>query len=110
MPLNRRISDQIDQPKDKREYVRNLFAGVSSKYDLTNDVMSFGLHRRWKRHLVALAGLQQGHNVLDLAAGTGDLGREALAVGARRVHDASASRVGKNGDRRAHSTDVRRNP
>ena len=87
MPLNRRISDQIDQPKDKREYVRNLFASVSSKYDLTNDIMSLGLHRRWKRHLVALAELQQGHNVLDLAAGTGDLGREVLAVGTRHKLD-----------------------
>ena len=81
MLLNRRISDQINHPQGKNQYVRRLFAGVAEKYDLTNDVMSLGLHRHWKRRLIALAELRQGHRVLDLAAGTGDLGRGALASG-----------------------------
>lgn len=81
MTLNRRISDQIDDPSEKRRYVRALFAGVAEKYDLTNDVMSFGLHRRWKRRVLELARLEPGQRVLDLAAGTGDLARGALAAG-----------------------------
>ncbi len=77
--LKRRIARAIDDPGDKRRYVRRLFAGVSQRYDLTNDVMSFGLHRRWKRRVIELARLSPGQRVLDLAAGTGDLGRAALA-------------------------------
>ncbi len=80
LTLNRRISDKIEEPSEKRRYVRQLFAGVAKRYDLTNDVMSLGLHRRWKRRLLALADLQSGQRVLDLAAGTGDLGRGAFAA------------------------------
>lgn len=78
MKLNRRIAGQIERPADKRRYVRRLFASVADRYDLTNDVMSLGLHRRWKRRLLALADLRPHHRVLDLAAGTGDLARGAL--------------------------------
>lgn len=53
--------------------MRNLFGRVARRYNLTNDVMSLGLHRRWKRYLLELAGLERGLRVLDLAAGTGDL-------------------------------------
>ena len=83
MKLNRRISGRIDRPADKRQYVRRLFAGVAERYDLTNDVMSLGLHRRWKRRLLELADLRPGHRVLDLAAGTGDLAYGALDLADR---------------------------
>ena len=84
MKLNRRISGRIERPADKRRYVRRLFAGVAGRYDLTNDVMSLGLHRRWKRRLLELTDLRPGHRVLDLAAGTGDLARGALDLAARK--------------------------
>jgi demethylmenaquinone methyltransferase/2-methoxy-6-polyprenyl-1,4-benzoquinol methylase len=84
LKLNRRISGRIERPADKRRYVRRLFAGVAGRYDLTNDVMSLGLHRRWKRRLLELTDLRPGHRVLDLAAGTGDLARGALDLAARK--------------------------
>ncbi|MGH7540214.1 MAG: class I SAM-dependent methyltransferase, partial [Gemmatimonadota bacterium] len=73
MRLNRRIRSRIEDPEAKRRYVRALFDGIASRYDLTNDVMSFGLHRRWKRHVLRIAELRPGQAILDLAAGTGDL-------------------------------------
>ncbi len=76
--LNRDIAEQIREPKDKRAYVRRLFGDIAPRYDFTNDVMSLGLHRRWKRQLLRLTDLRPGLRVLDLAAGTGDLGRAAL--------------------------------
>lgn len=83
MSLRRRIGSQIEAPADKRRYVRGLFTGISRRYDLMNDVMSLGLHRRWKRRAVEIARIAPGHRVLDLAAGTGDLGRMAIeSVGA----------------------------
>lgn len=76
--LNRDIARRIERPEDKRAYVRDLFAGVAHRYDLTNDVLSLGLHRRWKRRLLELADIRAGQTVLDLAAGTGDLARGAI--------------------------------
>jgi demethylmenaquinone methyltransferase/2-methoxy-6-polyprenyl-1,4-benzoquinol methylase len=67
-----RIQDQIDAPASKRRYVRTLFGRIAGRYDLTNDLMSMGRHRAWKRLAIGLADVQSGHVVLDLAAGTGD--------------------------------------
>ncbi len=77
MSLKHRIRDHLERPFDKRRYVRDLFGRIAHRYDLTNDVMSLGLHRRWKRRLMDLAEIRPGHAVLDLAAGTGDLAIEA---------------------------------
>jgi len=57
--------------KDRR--VAGVFDSVAARYDLMNDLMSFGLHRAWKRFAVAVCGLRPGMRVLDLAGGTGDL-------------------------------------
>jgi demethylmenaquinone methyltransferase / 2-methoxy-6-polyprenyl-1,4-benzoquinol methylase len=60
---------------DKSRRVRAVFDSVASKYDLMNDIMSLGLHRAWKAYAVAVADVQAGDRVLDIAAGTGDLTR-----------------------------------
>jgi demethylmenaquinone methyltransferase/2-methoxy-6-polyprenyl-1,4-benzoquinol methylase len=57
----------------KQEYVDHVFHQVATRYDVMNDAMSFGLHRLWKRHAIALLKLRPGMSVLDLAGGTGDL-------------------------------------
>ena len=61
--------------EEKTIRVREVFDSVASKYDLMNDLMSFGLHRFWKRFMVASAKLRPGAHVLDLAGGTGDIAR-----------------------------------
>jgi demethylmenaquinone methyltransferase/2-methoxy-6-polyprenyl-1,4-benzoquinol methylase len=58
---------------EKAVRVREVFDSVASRYDIMNDLMSLGIHRLWKRHAIALAGVRRGQRVLDLAAGTGDL-------------------------------------
>ena len=62
-------------PDEKTRRVRGVFDSVADKYDLMNDLMSAGLHRRWKRFTVEIAGVRPGARVLDLAGGTGDLAR-----------------------------------
>ncbi|MBL3526136.1 MAG: bifunctional demethylmenaquinone methyltransferase/2-methoxy-6-polyprenyl-1,4-benzoquinol methylase UbiE [gamma proteobacterium endosymbiont of Lamellibrachia anaximandri] len=58
---------------EKAGRVRAVFDSVANKYDLMNDLMSFGVHRLWKRHTIEISGVRRGQRVLDLAAGTGDL-------------------------------------
>jgi len=61
---------------EKRQRVAGVFDSVASKYDVMNDLMSFGVHRLWKRFVIDLAGVRAGEKVLDVAGGTGDLSRE----------------------------------
>ncbi len=53
--------------------VGDLFARIARRYDLLNDLQSFGLHRTWKRRVVKLAGAAPGVQALDLCCGTGDI-------------------------------------
>lgn len=79
--LKDRIRAGIVTPDAKRAYVQSLFGRIADRYDLTNDVISAGLHRRWKRLVIGLAEIRPEHVVLDLAAGTGDL---ALRIARQR--------------------------
>ena len=71
--------------KEKTGLVREVFESVAGRYDLMNDMMSLGVHRVWKRDFVANSGVRLGHQVLDLAGGTGDIAAML------------SKRVGKNG-------------
>ena len=62
-------------PDEKGRRVRGVFDSVARRYDVMNDLMSFGLHRGWKRFAVEMSGIRPGMRVLDLAGGTGDLAR-----------------------------------
>ena len=57
--------------------VQRMFASIAPRYDRTNEVLSLGVHRRWRAAAVKLSGLQAGGRALDCATGTGDL---ALAL------------------------------
>ncbi|RKS85141.1 2-octaprenyl-6-methoxy-1,4-benzoquinone methylase /demethylmenaquinone methyltransferase [Orbus hercynius] len=59
------------QEKEKR--VADVFHSVADKYDMMNDLMSFGIHRIWKKITMEYCGVVRGQTVLDLAGGTGDL-------------------------------------
>lgn len=75
--------------REKAQRVRGVFDSVASRYDVMNDLMSGGLHRLWKRYTTTVADARPGHQVLDIAGGTGDLAMAfAKAVGptGRVVH------------------------
>ncbi|MGL4456694.1 MAG: bifunctional demethylmenaquinone methyltransferase/2-methoxy-6-polyprenyl-1,4-benzoquinol methylase UbiE [Plesiomonas sp.] len=59
--------------EEKAGMVADVFHSVAAKYDLMNDLMSFGIHRLWKRFTIDCSGVRRGQRVLDLAGGTGDL-------------------------------------
>jgi demethylmenaquinone methyltransferase / 2-methoxy-6-polyprenyl-1,4-benzoquinol methylase len=58
---------------DKAGRVSSVFSSVAGKYDVMNDLMSFGVHRLWKQFALSLTGLRPGQRALDVAGGTGDL-------------------------------------
>lgn len=58
---------------DKAARVGQVFDSVASKYDLMNDLMSFGIHRFWKQFTIEQTGLRPGQTALDVAGGTGDM-------------------------------------
>lgn len=59
--------------EDKVSMVAGVFHSVAKQYDVMNDLMSFGIHRLWKRFTIDASGVRPGNTVLDLAGGTGDL-------------------------------------
>jgi demethylmenaquinone methyltransferase/2-methoxy-6-polyprenyl-1,4-benzoquinol methylase len=74
-----------DPGRDRAARVRELFAQIAPRYDLINDLQSFGLHRLWKRRVVCLAEPDQAKVALDLCCGTGDLTRALARRGAKAV-------------------------
>ncbi|BBI92603.1 putative bifunctional 2-octaprenyl-6-methoxy-1,4-benzoquinone methylase/ S-adenosylmethionine:2-DMK methyltransferase [Serratia symbiotica str. Tucson] len=58
---------------EKQAMVADVFHSVAAKYDVMNDLMSFGIHRIWKRFTIDCSSVRRGQRVLDLAGGTGDL-------------------------------------
>ncbi|RZI79374.1 MAG: bifunctional demethylmenaquinone methyltransferase/2-methoxy-6-polyprenyl-1,4-benzoquinol methylase UbiE [Rubrivivax sp.] len=74
---------KVDESQ-KASRVRGVFDSVAGKYDVMNDLMSMGLHRLWKAYTIAASGVREGHHVLDIAGGTGDLAQAfAKRVGPR---------------------------
>jgi demethylmenaquinone methyltransferase/2-methoxy-6-polyprenyl-1,4-benzoquinol methylase len=71
------------QPGDQRAVkVSLLFSAIARRYDLLNDVQSFGLHRLWKRRVIELAQIKNGDRALDLCCGTGDIAFALARCGA----------------------------
>ena len=64
---------QILQNKDG--LVQTVFDQVFDKYDLMNDFMSLGVHRLWKKNLINMMKPSKGKKLIDVACGTGDIGK-----------------------------------
>ena len=61
--------------QDKTKLVNSVFSRVYKKYDLMNDIMSFGVHRVWKDKLIDWLNPQINTNLIDVASGTGDIAK-----------------------------------
>ena len=60
---------------EKAKLVNSVFDKVYKKYDLMNDIMSFGIHRIWKDKFVDWMHPTQNSNLIDVASGTGDIAK-----------------------------------
>tara|TARA_B100000674_G_C37705120_1_gene852444 strand:+ start:149 stop:853 length:705 start_codon:yes stop_codon:yes gene_type:complete len=59
--------------QDKTKIVNSVFSSVYKKYDLMNDIISFGIHRIWKEKFIEWMNPQTDTNLIDVASGTGDI-------------------------------------
>ncbi len=80
------MENRYYQPTAERAArVRDLFDTIAARYDLLNDLQSFGLHRLWKRRLVKFASIGPGQRALDVCCGTGDVTLRLAKEGASVV-------------------------
>src|SRR2546427_6498842 len=75
----------LDSGSQRAARVHELFSGIARRYDLINDLQSFGLHRFWKRRVLKLASVQPCDRALDVCCGTGDLALGLARRGANVV-------------------------
>jgi len=61
--------------QNKKNLVRDVFNKVYDKYDLMNDFMSMGIHRLWKKNMINWMAPLPKKNLIDMASGTGDIGK-----------------------------------
>ncbi len=81
-----RVSNAFYTPGEQRAAkVNDLFARIARRYDLLNDLQSFGLHRLWKKRVVQLANVKSGDRALDLCCGTGDISFALATNGAETI-------------------------
>jgi demethylmenaquinone methyltransferase/2-methoxy-6-polyprenyl-1,4-benzoquinol methylase len=77
------MANEFYDPGEQRAAkVNALFARIAHRYDLINDLQSFGLHRYWKNVLVRLSGAAPGVQALDVCCGTGDIAARLARTGA----------------------------
>jgi demethylmenaquinone methyltransferase/2-methoxy-6-polyprenyl-1,4-benzoquinol methylase len=67
------FGDRPVDPADKTGLVRDVFNRVAGRYDLMNDLMSGGVHRAWKASFLRMLAPRPTENLIDVAAGTGDI-------------------------------------
>ena len=71
---------------DKQKLVNKVFNSVAQKYDLMNDITSFGIHRSWKNDLINWLAPQSTQNLADIAGGTGDIAYKFIKAGGNSAH------------------------
>jgi len=76
------FGDELVSPGEKTRRVGQVFSSVARRYDMMNDLMSGGLHRRWKDRFVARVKPRAGEQILDMAGGTGDTAFRMAKLGA----------------------------
>jgi demethylmenaquinone methyltransferase / 2-methoxy-6-polyprenyl-1,4-benzoquinol methylase len=67
------MSFRLPTTEEKKDYVLKQFDRIAFRYDLANDVISFGMHRLWKNRAIAVLNTVPGGKYLDVCCGTGDL-------------------------------------
>jgi demethylmenaquinone methyltransferase / 2-methoxy-6-polyprenyl-1,4-benzoquinol methylase len=69
----------------KKIQIRNMFNGISKRYDFLNHFLSIGIDRYWRRKAISILKPYQPKLILDIATGTGDLAITALRIKPEKI-------------------------
>jgi len=72
-PESTQFGEKTVTAEEKTTLVRGVFDSVADNYDIMNDLMSGGIHRQWKNHLIRKIRPKAHYSYLDVAGGTGDI-------------------------------------
>ncbi|NWF88635.1 MAG: bifunctional demethylmenaquinone methyltransferase/2-methoxy-6-polyprenyl-1,4-benzoquinol methylase UbiE [Ignavibacteriaceae bacterium] len=76
---------------DKKNTVKQIFDGISHRYDLLNHILSLGIDYRWRKKALKLTALNKNSILLDVACGTGDFAIDAYRIGVKNIYGADFS-------------------
>jgi demethylmenaquinone methyltransferase/2-methoxy-6-polyprenyl-1,4-benzoquinol methylase len=99
----------FERGEQRAPKVNALFDQIAPRYDLINDLQSFGLHRYWKRRLLQLGQIKPGVVALDLCCGTADLALAMAVQGGRVVGLDFSEQMLMIAQRRKHEVEDSRN-
>jgi demethylmenaquinone methyltransferase/2-methoxy-6-polyprenyl-1,4-benzoquinol methylase len=74
-----------NKSSDKKEQVAEMFDNIAHRYDLVNQLLSFGIHKGWRKKAVSMLRNTKPRLILDIATGTGDFAIEALSLNPEKV-------------------------
>ncbi|MDR3326011.1 MAG: ubiquinone/menaquinone biosynthesis methyltransferase [Rhodospirillaceae bacterium] len=94
------------QSNERRDRIHCIFSNIAWRYDLINDLISFGLHRLWKWRLIKKANIYSGKIFLDLAGGTGDVASKIIGSYSQVVVCDSSLKMMKYGQQRPNTDHI----
>lgn len=74
------VTPYKDKTTSKKEQVATMFNAIAHRYDFLNQLLSFGIHKRWRKRAIAFLKTEKPQFILDIATGTGDLAIEAMKL------------------------------
>lgn len=77
--------------RTKKEQVENMFDNIAHRYDRLNQILSLGIHHRWRKKAVGYLVAQKPKSILDLATGTGDFAIAAMKCNPEKITGADIS-------------------
>jgi demethylmenaquinone methyltransferase / 2-methoxy-6-polyprenyl-1,4-benzoquinol methylase len=79
------VTPYKDQTTSKKEQVATMFNNVAPRYDFLNQLLSFGIHKSWRKKAVQLLKEKNPKIILDIATGTADFAIEAMKLNPTKI-------------------------
>lgn len=83
--MTRIVTPYKGQTAAKKEQVATMFNNIAPKYDFLNQLLSLGIHKRWRKKTIKLIGATNPKNILDIATGTADFAIESIKINPEKV-------------------------
>src|ERR1044072_6175414 len=79
------VTPYKDSATGKKEQVATMFNNIAPRYDFLNQLLSFGIHKGWRRKAIRILAAENPKPILDIATGTGDFAIEAMKLHPEKV-------------------------